>query len=345
MTQTASANASTDTPMPRKISLKLVIKILVSVVLLALLLYYTGFESTLSRLSEANLWYVPVGVALYLVAQVISSYRWQFLSEALGFRLSLREYYDYYLIGMFFNLFLPGAIGGDMLRMFYLAKSANRKKREALLTLLAERGVGLVALLLLISVVCVTPAMAGSDLTIPLQLPGMPAMLIDLRLILLCMSGLMVAGYIGLWVAPLERLAEKIPKLELIGQAKVYWANLGLLAKSVALSVFVHGLMVGMHVLMATALGVHVDLLYLTVVYGVVSLASVLPIAFNGFGVREGTYLLLLTKAGLTPETAMAFAFYWVIISTCTSLIGGLILVKGHYKTPSLQEETDMIDS
>lgn len=331
--------------MPRKISLKLVIKILVSVVLLALLLHNIGAKGTLFRLLEANLWYIPIGVGLYLFAQVISSYRWQFLSAALGFKLALREYYDYYLIGMFFNLFLPGAIGGDMLRMFYLAKSANRKKREALLTLLAERGVGLVALLLLISVVCITPALAGTDLTIPLRLPLLPAMSFDLRLILLCMSGLMLAGYLSLWVAPLERLVEKVPKLELIGQARVYWANLGLLAKSVSISLFVHGLMVGMHLLIASALNIHVDILYITVVYGVVSLASVIPISFNGLGVREGVYVYLLTKVGFTEETALAFAFYWLIISTCTSLIGGLILVKGHYKTPSIQEETDMIDS
>lgn len=344
MMQPVSANPPA-AEMPRKISLKQIVKILVSVILLALLLHYTGFENTLSRLSKANLWYIPVGVALYLFAQVVSSYRWKFLSAAIGFKLSLREFYDYYLIGMFFNLFLPGAIGGDMLRMFYLAKSANRKKREALLTLLAERGVGLVALLLLISLVCITPAMAAVDLTLPLKLFSLPTVYFDLRLILLCLSACLLAGYLALWLAPLERLVEKIPKMELIGQAKVYWANVGLLAKSVSISLFVHALMVGMHLLIATALDVHVDILYITVVYGVVSLASVLPIAFNGFGVREGTYLLLLTKAGLTPETAMAFAFYWVIISTCTSLLGGLVLVKGHYKTPSAQEEADMIDS
>src|SRR5690606_22615947 len=136
-----------------------------------------------------------------------------------------------------------------------------------------------------------------------------------------------------------------IPKLQLIGQARVYWANVGLLFKSVSISLFVHGLMVGMHLLIASALHVQVDTLHLTVVYGVVSLASVLPIAFNGFGVREGTYLLLLTKAGLSPDTALAFAFYWVIISTCTSLFGGLVLLKGHYKTPSTQEEADMMEA
>lgn len=341
MTPSVSASPPI-TEMPRKVSLKLVIKIVISLVMLGFLLYYTGFESTLSRLSKANLWYVPAGVAIYLFAQIISSYRWQFLSEPLGFKLSLREFYDYYLIGMFFSLFLPGSIGGDAVRMFYLARSANRKKREALLTLLAERGVGLVALLILTSAVCLTPTLERVNLILPLHLPLLPILHLDLRLILLGLSTVILLGYLFLWIVPLDRLAERFPQLTLFQQAKVYWANLGLLVKSVSISLFVHGLMVVIHLLIAQALHVYVDVLYITVVYGIVSLASVLPIAFAGYGVREGAYLLLLTKTGMSPETALAFAFYWDIISTCMSLIGGLVLLKGHYKTPTPQDELEL---
>ncbi|WP_373532460.1 lysylphosphatidylglycerol synthase transmembrane domain-containing protein [Vampirovibrio sp.] len=328
----------------RAFSPKLILKILISVVLLGFLLQYTGLEKTLAQLSKANLWYIPVGIVVYLIGQFISAYRWKFLSAALDFKLALREFYDYYLIGMFFNLFLPGAIGGDMLRMFYLAKSANRRKREALLTLLAERGVGLVALLLLTSVVCLTPVMTSVNLTIPIQLPLLNTLYFDLRVLLFGLSGILLAGYLALWALPLDKLFTQFPKLALLGQAKVYWANVGLLLKSVSISIFVHLMMILMHLLIAHALHVSVDPAYMAVTYGVVSLASVLPIAFNGFGVREGTYLLLLTKAGLAPDTALAFAFYWVIISTCTSLIGGLVLLKGHYKTPTSQEKADLLD-
>jgi uncharacterized membrane protein YbhN (UPF0104 family) len=325
-----------------KFPVKQVIKIVISLVLMGFLLHYIGIENTLARLSKANLWYVPVGIGLYLLAQVISSYRWQFLSEPLGFKLSLREFYDYYLIGMFFSLFLPGSIGGDAVRMFYLSKNTNRKKREALLTLLAERGVGLIALLVLTSTVCLTPMVERVSLVLPLHLPLLPLFHLDLRLILLGLSSLFLLGYLFLWLIPLDRLAARIPQLALLQQAKVYWANIGLLVKSVAISIFVHGLMVVMHLLIAQALHVHVDVLYITVVYGIVSLASVLPIAFAGYGVREGMYLLLLTKIGMSPETALAFAFYWDIISTCMSLLGGLILLKGHYKTPSSQDEIEL---
>jgi uncharacterized membrane protein YbhN (UPF0104 family) len=331
-------DASDKPPKKATSRLKSLLKVVISVGLLAFLLHYTGIEDTFTRLSQANLWYVPVGVAFYLFAQLISAYRWQFLAAALDFRLSLREMYDYYLIGMFFNMFLPGAIGGDAVRMFYLARRCNRKKRESLLTLLAERGVGLIALMLLTTLVCLTPELMAMNLAIPLKLPVVGSLMLDVRLILLGMSLCMLTGYALLWVLPLETLANQFSPVSLIVQAKVYWAKFGLLARSVAISLFVHGMMVAMHLLIAAALGVHVPVLYMAVVYGVVSLASVLPIAANGFGVREGIYWLFLTKIGFSKDTALAFALYWDAISILTSLLGGLILLKGHYRKPDLQE-------
>ncbi len=333
---TPLSDPSLETPATdkKRFSWKSLLKPLFSVVLIAVLLHFTGFEGTLTRLSKANLWYIPVCVAVYLVAQAISTWRWKFLSEALNFRLSFRELYDYYLIGMFFNMFLPGSIGGDAMRLYYLARGAGRKKREALLTLLAERGVGLVALMLLSTAVCFTPELLKMSLGLPLHLPLLKPMTIDMRLVLMGFSSLMLLGYASLWLLPLERLAGTIKPVKLIIQAKVYWAHWGLLFKSVSISLAVHAMMVGLHLIMAEALGMHVSILYMTVVYGVVSLASVLPIAANGFGVREGIYWLFLTKIGFPKDTALAFAFYWDAVSLLTALIGGLVLIKGHYKTP-----------
>lgn len=305
-------------------TLKLVLKVAISLALLAFLFTQSGIEDTFARLSEANLWYIPVSIVIYLLSQWVSSYRWQFLCRPLGFRLSLRDFYDFYLIGMFLNLFLPGSIGGDVGRMYYLAKRCNRKKREALLTLLAERGVGLAALLLMTGLLALTPTAA--------PLPN------GVRWMVILLSAAMVTGFLVIRGVPLRRWAEKIPKLELLAQAEVYWRDVPLLAKSVSISLLVHGFMVLIHLLIAQALGLSIPPLYLAMVYGIVSLVSVIPIAFNGIGVREGTYQLLLIQVGISPDVALAFGLYWFLISTLTSLAGGLVMLKGHYKAPSAEE-------
>ncbi len=308
--------------------LKTGLKICISIGLLVFFLINAGIDQTLEELSSANLWYVPAGVALYLTSQYVSAYRWQFLCRPLHFNLALREFFDYYLIGMFLSLFLPGAIGGDVGRMYYLAKRCNRKKREALLTLLAERGVGLVAVLMMTSALCLLPVTAP-----------IPAVI---RYTMLALSGLALVGYLALLILPVQRLAEKFQPLSLLAQAEIYWKDTPLLVKSVAISFVIQAIIISIQVLIAHALGMEVPFLYLVAVYGIVGLISVIPISFNGIGVREGAYTSLFQFIGIPAETGLAFALYWFLISVLTSLIGGLILVKGHYKTPSMDPDPEM---
>ncbi len=312
-----------------QVNFKLLVKIVMSLGLLAFIFATAGIDHTFERLSNANLWYVPAGVAIYLASQWISAYRWQFLARPLGFDLSLREFFDYYMIGMYFNLFLPGSIGGDVGRVYYLAKSRNRRKREALLTLLAERGVGLVALLILTGIICMTP------FSEPVPTP--------VKWGILALSAMMVAGFASLQVLPLQPLLNRFPRLALVDQARIYWQDLPMLAKSIALSLLVHGCMVWIHVLIVQALGIEINLIYLTGVYGIVTLASVTPLFFNGIGVREGAYVFLLVQVGISQPTALAFGLYWFVISLLTSLAGGLVFIKGHYKTPALEEEAEPV--
>ncbi|HEY9687134.1 MAG TPA: lysylphosphatidylglycerol synthase transmembrane domain-containing protein [Coleofasciculaceae cyanobacterium] len=341
MTGTATLVTATETSTPEKkrsFSLKQLVKILVSLGMIAFVLQKTGLERTFAELSRANLWYIPIGVAIYLASQVISTYRWQFLAEALGIKRPLRELYDYYLIGMFCNQFLPGAIGGDAVRMFYLSRATGRRKRETLLTILAERGVGLVALLMLTAGLCLLPDIAAIDWTLKVPVPFFSTVNWDIRLTLLLMALCGLVCYGILWRLPLEQWANRFPKLDLLTQAKVYWANLPLLGRSVGISLVVQILMIGMHLLVAQALHIQLSPLFIAVVYGMVALTSVIPLTQGGLGVREFAYQALLMRAGLPDHTALAFGVYWLLISTLTSLSGGLVMLKGHYTPPNPNE-------
>jgi glycosyltransferase 2 family protein len=309
---------------------KTTLKIVISVALLSYLISIAGIEETLEQLKTANLWFVPVAVALYLLSQFFSAYRWQFLSKALGFHLSLRTFYDYYLMGMFFSLFLPGAIGGDVMRMVFLARECKRKKREALLTLLAERGVGLIAVLLMTGTVCLLP---------PVQV--IPS---GIRYTIIGMSLAAILGYLVLTGLPIARLAQRYAFLNLLVQAEVYWRDFPLLARSVLISFAVQGVMIITQLGIAQAVGIDVPLPCLIAVYGLAGLISVLPIAFNGIGVREGAYVSLFHFMGIPKETALAFAIYWFMVSAVTSLVGGIVMLKGHYRPPSA-EDPEMEDT
>ena len=303
---------------------KLTLKVLISVALLVFIFNATGIQSTFQQLSSANLWYVPIGVTVYLLGQVVSSYRWQKVSEPLGFKMPLIQYFDFYMMGMYFSLFLPGAIGGDVGKMFYLAKTTGKQKRSALLTILAERGFGFMALVILIALMTLTPVFD----------PLPEAFKWGFR-------GLFLVGLIVLLLLKRQWFLTQLEKqkaLTFFKEASVYWKNNALISKSVLISILYHMMLTLIHMLIVKAFGLDLSPWYLIVVYTSVSLVSILPISFNGFGVREGAYQYFLMQAGVESQTALAFALYFTLISTLTSLLGGLVMLKGHYKTPEKQD-------
>src|SRR5262249_10853118 len=86
-------------------------------------------------------------VGVYLLAQIISGFRWQLLARPLGFHEPLRQFTGFYFIGMYFNLLLPTSVGGDVVRAWCLDGKTGRRL-PAVLSVLVDRISGLMILLL-----------------------------------------------------------------------------------------------------------------------------------------------------------------------------------------------------
>src|SRR6185369_6773661 len=69
---------------------------------------------------------LAAAVVLYLLGQALSAFRWSILARAVGFERRLVDYMRFYAIGMFFNLFGPSTLGGDAVRVMYLARGRRR---------------------------------------------------------------------------------------------------------------------------------------------------------------------------------------------------------------------------
>src|SRR5207249_10412603 len=63
-----------------------------------------------------------------------------------GIRLSISRLSGLFLIGMFYNQFLPGGTGGDIIKSYLLLKETKDRKAGALLAVVFDRFIGLVAL-------------------------------------------------------------------------------------------------------------------------------------------------------------------------------------------------------
>src|SRR5438477_4981830 len=95
---------------------------------------------------NAQYHWVFLGILAYVVVEVAAAFRWHVLLKVQKIRLTLPRLSGLFLIGMFYNQFLTGGTGGDIIKSYYLLKETPDKKAGALLAVVFDRLIGLVAL-------------------------------------------------------------------------------------------------------------------------------------------------------------------------------------------------------
>lgn len=119
-------------------------------VVFAVLLLYWLFSQQKLNINQVKLFLSPLRLSLcfsfILVATVIGGLRWWTLLNAQGFLLKFTESLRFYFIGLFFNFVLPGSVGGDVIKSYYIAKKYSGRKVDSAMTVFVDRIVGLVAM-------------------------------------------------------------------------------------------------------------------------------------------------------------------------------------------------------
>jgi glycosyltransferase 2 family protein len=300
----------------------LLMKILVSAGLLAFFFTRIHFERFLDTLAGADFSYVAIGLIIYLATQLVSALRWAILARPLGFDTRYKDFSLYYLIGMFFNLFAPSTVGGDVTRVYYLARDGQKDRQKswatstvpAAVSVFMDRAVGMAALVWL--------GAAGLVLFPYYAVPS------PIRSLTFALSLALIAG--GLLIPVLRRIFPDdghplVVKLRLA--ARAYHTHWGVIPQAILLSFVLHLVQAWIHLLMGKALQINVPFSFCLILYPLVGTFAALPVSLNGIGLREGGYLFLLGLIGINSEQGIAFGLLVFLIVMVDSLIGGLLFL------------------
>src|SRR5690606_20217410 len=99
------------------------IKIAISLGLIILVFRQLNWEQIRLTLGQANPFYFGLAVILFVVSQFISVFRFNLFIRKVGVRIRFKTNLQLYLLGMFYNFFLPGGVGGDAYKAFALSKA------------------------------------------------------------------------------------------------------------------------------------------------------------------------------------------------------------------------------
>ena len=306
--------------------LKTAARLLISIGLLVYLVYLADPAKIVHIFSgiwdDGGGFYIGAAVIVFLASQYVLSIRWQILVSGYGLRIPTGVLFQFYMMGLFFNNFLPTGIGGDVVRIYKLVdRSGDRTVGFA--SVITERLIGISATLTLAIV---------SLLLMPHQFANK----LPLYLAVLFLLGIFVFFYLifqDKFYAIFTRLFVKIKLLRLGERLIKFVDTLRFYKKSKVVYIWIlmtsliaQALIIYMTYLMALSLGLAVSLQYLFFVVPVTFLLTMLP-SINGLGVREGGFVLLLGKIGISSAAAVSLSFLSILIPMVMSITGGILFM------------------
>jgi uncharacterized membrane protein YbhN (UPF0104 family) len=267
---------------------------------------------------------VPVTTAVLLVLAaivVLTAIRWQRLVRALDLALPFGPAVRLTWIGLFFNIAIPGATGGDVVKAYYTARVLGAPTR-AVVSVFVDRVLGLFALVLL----------AGGAV---LLAPGDAAYDTPRRLVASCFAGAVLGAAVLLSrrlrrALGLSAVLRRLPFAHVLAEAdaalRLYRGKPREIAFALLLSLGNHVGLVLAAWLLAGALGMKdLGLAPLFVVVPLASLVAAVPLLPGGWGVGEVAYAWLLLPFGVAPTEAVSLSVLLRLANLAVGLPGGLL--------------------
>jgi len=298
----------------------LILKVCISASLLYLLVSRVGGKTIVYNIRLLDPVVFISAVALYLIAAIVSTLRWKLL---IPYHTKTSRLFSIYMIGSFFNTYMPGTIGGDAVKAYYLNKELLASKTTpslqeqpslilAIASIFMDRYIGLAALLSL----------------------GVAAFPFGIRHLEKASSGWPV-----IWIIPATavifaaasilifkfRVGERLKYLlKFYNYFRLYSSKRGLIARAFIYSIVVQLLGILSVYIIARGLSLDAPFLLLIIFLPIIILVSSLPISISGIGLREGSFILLLGSIRIPAEKSLTFSIIWYL-SVFVAGVWGLI--------------------
>lgn len=275
------------------------LKILISVALIYFIFNKLNVAEVVETFKKANPLYLLFALVFFAMSKVIAAYRLNLYFHELKVLLTQKSNLKLYLLGMFYNLFLPGGIGGDAYKGYVIKKSFEVETKKVVAVLVLDRLSGL--LLLFIYACALAMVINNDDLANFKILIGFA---IPLSIVVFYFLNAKFFDYV-------------LP---------VFW-------KSIAYSAFVQLSQLVCVFFILKSLGIESNGVAYLLIFLISSIVSVIPLTIGGIGSRELTFFYGAAWLGLTETTSVGISILFFLITALVSLFGILY----HFKKVKLE--------
>ena len=276
------------------------LKIVVSAALIYFIFTKINVQDVAKALKGSNPFYLVAAVLLVGLSKMFAAFRLNLYFHQIGVKITQLSNLKLYLLGMFYNLFLPGGIGGDAYKGYVVQKQFNAGTKKVIGVLLLDRLSGM--LLIIIYALLLAASLDWSN----------TYAFFNWAYLVLTPLGIFVFWWIN--------------KKWFSYAIKVFWGSFfysAALQLVQILAVFC----------IMKALSVHTDEFAYLFIFMVSSIVSVIPLTIGGFGSREVTFLYGSLLFALDQDVSVGISLTFMVITAFISLMGMLY----HFKKPKLE--------
>lgn len=298
-----------------------IIQVIVSLIFLFIVLRRANWIQIKNVLESVKAAPVFWFIFCMLGIQICQIIRWFFLLKPKK-SVSLKKLVYYQLIGNFFQLFLPSTAGADIVKAYYLDK--EEAKNHGYSSVIIGRMAGLWTTIG-IFVVCILyrPEIIGNRLSFLIA-----------SFVIFCSLLITFLFFSKKLTAPLREKLDKLSSSKILSRIKdiresiyLYRNQYSIIGASIIISMILYAFMVLSNCFVFTALNHSLPLSSLAVYIPVIYLLTLIPVSFNGIGVREYFYLLFFSTYGITIEVIISVSILIYTFNLVIGLTGGMLWI------------------
>lgn len=281
--------------------------------------------------------WVFFGFAIYAVTQTLMAFRLQLTLRVQSILLTYGETLYMTLVGLFFNLFLPSAVGGDFAKIYYVYKYSG-KKIESTTSVILDRLMGFVAIIA-IAMIALTLIKSEWD---DVNLTTIVYVFLGVMLLTVFFFGSKRFARFFKFLAhliPSERIRRRLS--DLYHAIYSYKNHKKTLIYCIILSLAAQSLFIMVHYVLALSLGVRLSPGIFFLLVPVVAIVSMAP-SVGGLGVREAGSIYFFSRY-MNSERALALSLLLFCLIYSTGLIAGMVYaLRGGLKAKVIDEIDQM---
>jgi len=316
------------------------LRISISVALLVFLFSRVDKGSLLSILKNADRSLLFVALFIFSLNYVLSLFRWEMLLRASRINLPMKRVIISFAGGVFFSIFLPSTIGGDLMRSVDLA-TYTRKPREVVATVLMDRLSGYIGLVILAAISLAVGFGLVRDRSVLISVAVLALVLICVLLVLFDKALYTKVNRI-VQSPNAGRMRQILSSLH--RELHIFRRHKDIIVDNLVLSILIQITTPLTFFITAKSLGLDVNIAYFMIFIPIISAVTLLPISIGGLGLRDAMTIYFFAKAGVSKDMSFAMSLVNFSFILFFGVLGGLIYVLTvrhrrlqHHKPPAIQ--------